>query len=148
MFRKSTHSFLVKWCKLVVTNEKRVSAMDFFRLTDEKIKKAYEDGEFENLPGYGKRLELEDLSNVPPEMRMAYKMMKNAGMMEEQQVRTEIEYLEDLIEGAHSDVEEARLNQRLTEKQLRLQQLIQKKKKDANSAVFKDYQNQIMKRFD
>jgi hypothetical protein len=148
MFRKNTHSFIYKWGKLVVMKRKRVSAVDFFRLTDEKIRKAYEDGEFENLPGYGKRLELEDLSNVPPEMRMAYKMMKNAGMMEEQQVRTEIEYLEDLIEGAHSDVEEARLNQRLTEKQLRLQQLIQKKKKDANSAVFKDYQNQIMKRFD
>ncbi|WP_226683119.1 DnaJ family domain-containing protein [Sutcliffiella horikoshii] len=129
-------------------NRKRVSAVDFFRLTDEKIRKAYEDGEFENLPGYGKRLELEDLSNVPPEMRMAYKMMKNAGMMEEQQVRTEIEYLEDLIDGVHSDMEEARLNQRLTEKQLRLQQLVQKKKKDANSAVFKDYQNQILKRFD
>ncbi len=125
-----------------------MSAVDFFRLTDEKIRKAYEDGEFENLPGYGKRLELEDLSNVPPEMRMAYKMMKNAGMMEEQQVRTEIEYLEDLIQGAHSEVEEARLSQRLTEKQLRLQQIIQKKKKDANSAVFKGYQNQIMKRFD
>ncbi|KPB06138.1 DnaJ family domain-containing protein [Bacillus sp. CHD6a] len=122
--------------------------MDFFRLTDEKIKKAYEDGEFENLPGYGKRLELEDLSNVPPEMRMAYKMMKNAGMMEEQQVRTEIEYLEDLIEGAHNEADEARLHQRLTEKQLRLQQLIQKKKKEANSAVFKDYQSQIMKRLD
>lgn len=148
MFRKNTHSFIYKWGKLVVMKRKRVSAVDFFRLTDEKIRKAYEDGEFENLPGYGKRLELEDLSNVPPEMRMAYKMMKNAGMMEEQQVRTEIEYLEDLIEGAHSDLEEARLNQRLTEKQLRLQQLIQKKKKDANSAVFKDYQNQIMKRFD
>ncbi len=117
-------------------------------MTDEKIRKAYEDGEFENLPGYGMRLEFDDLSHVPPEMRMAYKMMKNAGMMEEQQVRTEIEYLEDLIEGARSDVEEARLNQRLTEKQLRLQQLIQKKKKDANSAVFKDYQNQIMNRFD
>lgn len=122
--------------------------MDFFQLTDEKIRKAYEDGEFENLPGYGKHLELEDLSNVPPEMRMAYKMMKNAGMMEEQQVRTEIEYLEDLIKGAHSDVEEARLNQRLSEKQLRLQQIIQKKKKEANSAVFKNYQDQLMKRFD
>lgn len=125
-----------------------MSVVDFFRLTDEKIRKAYEAGEFENLPGYGKRLELEDLSNVPPEMRMAYKMMKNAGMMEEQQVKTEIEYLEELIEGAHSDLEEARLNQRLNEKQLRLQQLIQKKKKDANSAVFKGYQNQIMNRLD
>jgi len=125
-----------------------VSAVDFFRLTDEKIRKAYEDGEFENLPGYGKPLELEDLSNVPPEMRMAYKMMKNAGMMEERQVRSEIAYLEDLIEGAHSDVEEVRLTQRLNEKQLRLQQLIQKKKKDANSAVFKDYQSQMMKKFE
>ncbi|WP_262372600.1 DnaJ family domain-containing protein [Sutcliffiella horikoshii] len=148
MFRKNTHSFGWKWGKLVVMKWKRVSAVDFFRLTDEKIKKAYEDGEFENLPGYGKRLELEDLSNVPPEMRMAYKMMKNAGMMEEQQVRTEIEYLEDLIDGANSEAEEARLNQRLTEKQLRLQQLIQKKKKEANSAVFKDYQSQIMRKFD
>ncbi|WP_404448439.1 DUF1992 domain-containing protein [Sutcliffiella horikoshii] len=148
MFRKSTHSFKKKWGKLVVTYRKRVSAVDFFRLTDEKIRKAYEDGEFENLPGYGKPLELEDLSHVPPEMRMAYKMMKNAGMMEEQQVRTEIEYLEELIEGEHSDVEEVRLTARLNEKQLRLRQIIQKKKKEANSAVFKDYQSQVMKKFE
>ncbi|CAG9622934.1 DnaJ family domain-containing protein [Sutcliffiella rhizosphaerae] len=122
--------------------------MDFFRLTEERIRKAYEDGEFENLPGFGKPLELEDLSHIPPEMRMAYKMMKNSGMMEEQQVRTEIEYLEDLIKGAHSDIEEARLTQRLNEKQLRLQQIIQKKKKETNSAVLKDYQNKMMKRFE
>ncbi|QFT87841.1 hypothetical protein FIU87_04165 [Bacillus sp. THAF10] len=122
--------------------------MDFFRLTDEKIKKAYEDGEFESLPGYGKPLDLEDLSNVPPEMRMAYKIMKNSGMMEEEQVRSEIDYIEDLIKNAHSDADEARLTQRLNEKQLRLQQIIQKKKKQTNSAALKDYQNQMMKRFD
>jgi Domain of unknown function (DUF1992) len=117
--------------------------MDFFRLTDEKIRKAYEDGEFENLPGYGKRLELEDLSSVPPEMRMAYKMMKNSGMMEEQQVRSEIEYLEDLIKGAHDELEEERLTRRLNEKLLRFNQIMEKKKKENNSAVFKNYQNKI-----
>lgn len=117
--------------------------MDFFRLTDEKIRKAYEDGEFENLPGYGKRLDLEDLSSVPPEMRMAYKMMKNAGMMEEQQVRSEIEYLEDLIKGAHDELEEERLTRRLNEKLLRFNQIMEKKKKENNSAVFKNYQNKM-----
>ncbi|WP_078382141.1 DnaJ family domain-containing protein [Sutcliffiella halmapala] len=117
--------------------------MDFFRLTDEKIRKAYEDGEFENLPGYGKRLDLEDLSSVPPEMRMAYKMMKNSGMMEEQQVRSEIEYLEDLIKGAHDELEEERLTRRLNEKLLRFNQIMEKKKKENNSAVFKNYQNKI-----
>ncbi|WP_223702616.1 DnaJ family domain-containing protein [Sutcliffiella deserti] len=122
--------------------------MDFFRLTDEKIKKAYEDGEFENLPGYGKRLELEDLSSVPPEMRMAYKMMKNAGMMEEQQVRSEIEYLEDLIKGAHDDLEEERLTRRLNEKLIRFNQLMDKKKKENNSAVFKTYQSKMLNRFE
>lgn len=123
--------------------EEKGDRMDFFRLTEEKIRKAYEDGEFENLPGYGKPLELEDLSHVPPEMRMAYKIMKNSGMMEEEQLRSEMEYLEDLIKGAHDGAEEDRLTRRLNEKQFRLNQLIQKKKKENNSAVFKNYQNRI-----
>ncbi|MGY3717547.1 DnaJ family domain-containing protein [Sutcliffiella cohnii] len=121
--------------------------MDFSRLTDDRIRKAYEEGEFENLPGYGKKLQLEDLSNVPPEMRMAYKMMKNAGMMEEQQVRSEIEYIEDLIKNAHDDLEEQRLTQRLNEKLLRFNQIMEKKKKETNSATFKNYQSKIYDRF-
>ncbi|MED4018326.1 DUF1992 domain-containing protein [Sutcliffiella cohnii] len=121
--------------------------MDFSRLTDDRIRKAYEEGEFENLPGYGKKLQLEDLSNVPPEMRMANKMMKNAGMMEEQQVRSEIEYIEDLIKNAHDDLEEQRLTQRLNEKLLRFNQIMEKKKKETNSATFKNYQSKIFDRF-
>ncbi|WP_412766324.1 DUF1992 domain-containing protein [Sutcliffiella cohnii] len=124
-----------------------MSELDFSRLTDDRIRKAYEEGEFENLPGYGKKLQLEDLSNVPPEMRMANKMMKNAGMMEEQQVRSEIEYIEDLIKNAHDDLEEQRLTQRLNEKLLRFNQIMEKKKKETNSATFKNYQSKIFDRF-
>ena len=34
--------------------------MEFWRIADDKIKKAYEEGEFDNLPGFGKPLELEE----------------------------------------------------------------------------------------
>ena len=121
--------------------------MDFSRITDDKIRKAYEDGEFEQLPGYGKKLELEDLSNVPPELRMAYKIMKNAGMAEEEQVRSEIQYIEDLIDKAHDSLEEDRLRVRLNEKLFRFNQLMEKKKQESNSAVFKNYQNKIHDKF-
>ena len=121
--------------------------MDFSRITDDKIRKAYEDGEFEKLPGYGKKLELEDLSNVPPELRMAYKIMKNAGMAEEEQVRSEIQYIEDLIDKAHDSLEEDRLRVRLNEKLIRFNQLMEKKKQESNSAVFKNYQNKINDKF-
>ncbi|WP_100334164.1 DnaJ family domain-containing protein [Bacillus alkalisoli] len=121
--------------------------MDFSRITDDKIRKAYEDGEFEQLPGYGKKLELEDLSNVPPELRMAYKIMKNAGMAEEEQVRSEIQYIEDLIDKAHDSLEEDRLRVRLNEKLIRFNQLMEKKKQETNSAVFKNYQNKIHDKF-
>ncbi|WP_096155745.1 J-domain-containing protein [Bacillus sp. FJAT-45066] len=121
--------------------------MDFSRITDDKIRKAYEDGEFEQLPGYGKKLELEDLSNVPPELRMAYKIIKNAGMAEEEQVRSEIQYIEDLIDKAHDSLEEDRLRVRLNEKLIRFNQLMEKKKQETNSAVFKNYQNKIHDKF-
>lgn len=38
-----------------------------------------ERGEFDNLPGKGKPIVQEDLSGVPEDLRMAYKIMKNAG---------------------------------------------------------------------
>lgn len=54
--------------------------MDMFAMIAErKIQEAMARGEFDNLPGRGKPLVQEDLSAVPEELRMAYKIMKNAG---------------------------------------------------------------------
>lgn len=48
-------------------------------IAEERIKAAMERGEFENLRGRGKPLVLDDDSQIPPELRMAYKILKNSG---------------------------------------------------------------------
>jgi hypothetical protein len=51
-------------------------------IAERKIEQALADGEFDNLPGMGKPLDLEDLSLLPPELRMAYTVLKNGGYIE------------------------------------------------------------------
>lgn len=63
------------------------------RIAEEKIRAAAERGEFDHLPGAGQPLpDEDDLALVPPELRMAYRVMKNAGYLpEEVRLRREIE---------------------------------------------------------
>lgn len=51
------------------------------RLAEEKIQTAIEKGEFENLPGRGKPLVLDDDRMVPEHLRTSYRMLKNAGFV-------------------------------------------------------------------
>lgn len=67
----------------------------FEKLAEEKIIAAMQRGEFRDLPGAGKPLPADDLTNVPEEMRMAYKVLKNAGIVPpELELRREISSLE------------------------------------------------------
>ncbi|MGM0852371.1 MAG: DUF1992 domain-containing protein [Bacillota bacterium] len=46
--------------------------MDFSMImSEQRIKKAYEDGDFKDLPGFGKPLNLDDDLGVPQELKMA-----------------------------------------------------------------------------
>jgi hypothetical protein len=47
---------------------------------DIAIRKAMEAGEFDNLPGQGQPLDLNTNPYVPPEMQLAYKIMKQNGI--------------------------------------------------------------------
>jgi hypothetical protein len=68
------------------------------KLAEERIKAAMERGELDNLPGAGKPLELEDDSHLDPELRLAYKVLKNAGFTPpELDVKNEIIRMEDLL---------------------------------------------------
>ncbi len=52
-------------------------------------------GEFDNLPGTGKPLALDDDTFVPPELRVAYRVLQNAGYLPHNlQLRSEISDLE------------------------------------------------------
>lgn len=122
--------------------------MDFSMVVSEdRIKRAYKDGEFENLPGYGKPLNLEDMSAVPEELRMAYKMMKNAGFSpEEQRLRQEVMSIEDLIRKCENPEEKDKLNQELSQKLLRYNKIMSSRGAKTNSSLFKNYERKIVKK--
>jgi hypothetical protein len=123
--------------------------MDLFHsIAEEKIKQAIKDGEFDRLPGMGKPLKLEDMSGIPEELRMAYKIMKNAGFTEEEtNVRKELMTIEDLIKKCDDDSQKDHLQKQLNEKLLRLNRLMSKRGVNTNSAMFKNYEQKVTSKF-
>jgi hypothetical protein len=52
--------------------------MPFSRVAETRIREAIAQGEFDNLPGRGKPLNLEDYFSTPEDLRMAFSILKNA----------------------------------------------------------------------
>lgn len=95
-------------------------------IAERKIVEAMERGEFDNLPGKGKPLPPDGLDNLPPEMRMAYKILKNAEVIpEEVELRKNINSIQQLIRLCHSDGERKKLKKELNVKQLRYSMLVE-----------------------
>jgi len=119
--------------------------MDFsFIVSEERIKRAYKDGEFDNLPGYGKPLKLEDLSAVPQELRMAYQLLKNNGFSPEgNKLRQEVMTIEDLIRKCENPEEKEQFNQQLGQKLLKYNKLMSSRGGTTNSSIFKNYERKI-----
>ncbi|HCO12034.1 MAG TPA: DUF1992 domain-containing protein [Desulfonauticus sp.] len=89
--------------------------MDIFvQLAEEKIKKALEKGELDNLPGKGKPLNLEEDANIPADLKIAYKILKNSGYLpEEVSTQQEITTTLELLEQATDEQEKYRQLQKL-----------------------------------
>ncbi len=51
------------------------------QIAERRIQSAIDDGKLDDLPGKGKPLELDDDSLVPEELRVAYRILKNAGYL-------------------------------------------------------------------
>ncbi len=87
---------------------------DFERIAEAKIKEAIAKGDFDNLAGAGKPLVLDDDSQVPPELRMAYRVLKNAGCLPPAlQARKEIAEVEQLLTHIEDDAARAQAVKRL-----------------------------------
>ncbi|MDA8218195.1 MAG: DUF1992 domain-containing protein [Dehalococcoidales bacterium] len=100
------------------------------RIADAKIRKAMEDGEFENLPGQGRPLEVEDLSAIPEEYRAGYKVLKNAGIVpQEVQLRKEIADLQERIATCQSRREREALRRNLEQKTIHYNVLMERRRK-------------------
>jgi len=76
-----------------------MTIMGIDSLVEARIERAIERGELDNLPGHGRPLALDDDSCVAPELRLAYRILKNAGFVpEEIELRREIMGLAVLID--------------------------------------------------
>ena len=99
-------------------------------IAEERIREAMENGEFDNLPGMGRPLELEDLSNVPEEYRAAYKVLKNAHILPpEVELRKEIAALEGTIAACKDPAEKRALRAKLQEKNIHYSVLMEKRRR-------------------
>jgi hypothetical protein len=97
-------------------------------MAEERIREAIERGELRNLPGEGKPLVIEDLSHVPEDLRAAYIMLRNAGVVpEEVQLAKETVSLADLLRMCQSDEERAEIRRKLNERRLRLRLLMEQR---------------------
>jgi len=97
--------------------------MDLFAvIAERRILEAMERGEFDDLPGKGKPLNLEDEDPmVPEELRMAYRMLKNAGLLPpELELRKEILRLQDLLDAVRDEGERRKRRRDLDFKLMKL----------------------------
>ena len=93
----------------------------FARIAEEKILEAQRAGAFDNLPGKGKPLELEDLSWVPEDLRMGYHILKSAHVLPpEAELRKDIHTLEDLLKHVEDEGERRALAKSIQWKIIRL----------------------------
>lgn len=103
--------------------------MDWFAsIADEKIREAQAKGEFDDLPGKGKPLPPDELEGVPDELRVGYRLLKNAGALPpELQLRKEMVTLEDLLRCCRDEGERGRMKEKLTATRLQYRAMVEQR---------------------
>ena len=106
--------------------------MSFNRLAENRIREAMEQGEFDNLPGAGQPISLEEYFNTPEELRMAYSVLKNANCRpHEVELLNEIARLEQAIATAADDATRATHQRALANRRTELAILLERRPRSA-----------------
>ena len=91
------------------------------RIAEQRILEAQRKGEFDDLPGKGQPLEIEDLSWVPEDLRIGYHVLKNAHVLPpEAELRKDIHTIEDLLKHVEDEGERRALAKSLQWKLIHL----------------------------
>ena len=114
----------------------------FWRIAEERIKEAQRAGAFDNLPGKGKPLHLEDLSWVPEDLRIGYLVLKNAHVLPpEAQLLKDIHTIEDLLKHVEDEGERRALAKSIQFKLIRLDML---KRRSMPMRSIRDYSRKLV----
>ncbi len=120
--------------------------MDIFsKIAERRIQEAIQNGDFDNLKGKGKPLTFEDETFIPEDLRMAYRILKNAGCVPpELELRNEIINLSTLINTLDDDKERLKKLRELNFKILRFNIM---RKRPFNLEDFPQYEGKIVDKF-
>ena len=104
--------------------------MSFRRIAEGRIREAMEQGMFENLPGAGKPLDLEEYFNTPEEMRVAYSILKNANCAPpEVELMKDVARLEQAIAETSDSSAVTHLNRMLAHRRIQLAIFLDRRRK-------------------
>ena len=97
---------------------------------EKRIREAIAAGEFDNLEGTGKPLDLDGYFNTPEDVRMGYSVLKSAKIVPEEVDRLkEIGELKEKIKSAADETEKKTLTKILNEKTLALDLILERKRR-------------------
>lgn len=104
--------------------------MSLAKVIEERIREAMEAGEFDNLEGTGKPLDLDNYFATPEDLRMGYSVLKSAKIVPEEVDRLkEIGELKEKIKSCANETEKKNLTKILNEKMLAFDLLLERKKR-------------------
>ena len=102
--------------------------MSFNRIAENRIREAIEQGEFDNLPGAGKPVNLEDYFSTPEDLRMAHSILKNANCRPmEVELLNEIARLEQALSATLDDTARAALQRDVSHRRTELAILLERR---------------------
>jgi len=117
----------------------------FDELIESRIREAMTRGDFDDLPGKGEPLPEEEDAFVPNEMRMAYKILKNAGYLPpELELRRDIAAVESALVNAEENDPQRRRN--LKKLQALFLRLDESRRRQANLLVREEYYEAVLKK--
>jgi len=114
----------------------------FARIAERIIREAMENGEFDNLEGAGKPMNFADETWIPEDLRIAYRILKNAGCIPpEIEMRNEIINMSALINTIDDDKERLKKIKELNFKLLKLNTM---RKRPFDLDNFPEYEGKVV----
>lgn len=104
--------------------------MSFDKLVEEKIKEAQQRGEFDNLPGKGKPIDLSAYFETPEDIRLAQSVLKNGGFTSrEVDLLNEIAALKENLAKGLNEVKKQEIQKQIQEKQIEFNVMMERMKR-------------------
>jgi hypothetical protein len=115
------------------------------KIAEMRITEAMQRGDFDNLPGAGRPLKIDDDQHIPQDLRVVYHILKNAGCIPpELELRREIAQVEQLIPTLRNTLEKDSAAKRINYLMSRLSAY---RGRELNLRLLEDYYQKLHMKF-